>query len=115
MLGETSGGIQNYINLNVTICGLETLVVANSSIEDIVLSKGNSSSLNEITWTKLTGFFNFSESGGSHVECGISTYTLWKDAACTVAWTENEKAELIYDPATKEYKISLKSTSSYSE
>jgi hypothetical protein len=76
--GETSGGIKGHFELNVTICGLETLILANNTIEERVLKVTNTTGLNDITWSELTSFYNFSAVGGlSHVDCGTSLYTLW--------------------------------------
>jgi len=63
----------------------------------------------------LTGFYNFIAGPGSHVECGISSWTLWQDAACTIPWTDTAKAQLINDPATGEYRIQLYSSTPFAQ
>jgi hypothetical protein len=97
--GRTNGNICDTVPVDLTVCGLEYLTTINRT-EQLFWNYYNSTPNNfGFGSTNITDFFQF-EVGPSHELCAESTFSLFKDWACTVPWTEPEKAELVNNGTT---------------
>jgi len=67
----------------VTVCGQESLVTLNTTTKNIVLAISNDTTgVNMIPWSNITGYFSFTPGLNSHDHCGNglnSTYELFAD------------------------------------